>query len=275
MSRTQITCHLLYRILKGRYWRITYTFPIILLETSARATTRIDLNHLRDLSITYGLFWGNLNFTLDETDYLRMEGMGKHDARLFVSLIQDDIKLLALMNQAGNIKARIRPFLESSHLFFSQDLYLSNYELTIWKDNIDSVILSDLTLIDKLIARNAQLDFDEPYRSYFSQVMRVILDSPGENQGIAKRNKVFVASEIVRYGQLFDQVESTPLTIEQRQCSSGLFWLPCPRRWQSCIRRQSNDTRCCKSLRWTTQSGVRKACRTCGGIQLLPCRTFG
>jgi DNA helicase-4 len=213
-----ITSSLLgYLLVDQVFWRLSYIFPTLMIEISG-TQDEVQVNEIIETQIKEGFIWARLEIQTESKTYL-IRGILNSEAQRFNTELQQGIEHFQNSMECEELKQRLRPFLETSNQFFQQNIYLSHTLLQNWKKSIPAEVIVGLDQIDEMTVRSHELGFEEPYHGYFKQMMKFIHIPLDQNQSIAAENSSFVSAEVVKFKDFFDQVDSTPLTNEQRKAS--------------------------------------------------------
>lgn len=201
-------------------WRINYAFPELVLELDTRMVN-LNPEQVLEIHIQKGWIWSSLTLkTLDQN--FQFKGMFHIQAEQLQAEIRNDAEFLRNKRYAEKIKETLKPYLREYHNFIQQNIYLSNRLSKLFRSDLSQRSKTLVEQFNNLIQRDGSFAFDPPLQNLFEQ-LRQFIELPVEaNYTIDVKNKCFVESELKVFKQFFDQVESTPLTDEQR-ISSIIF----------------------------------------------------
>ncbi|MEN5173624.1 UvrD-helicase domain-containing protein [Acinetobacter higginsii] len=201
-------------------WRINYTFPELVLELDTR-TVNLNPEQVLDTHIQKGLIWSSLTLkTLDQN--FQFKGMFNTQAEQLRVEIHNDAEFLRNKRNAEKIKETLKPYLREYQNFIQQNIYLSHRLSKLFRSDLSQRSKASIEQFNSLIQRDSSFSFEPPLQNLFEQ-LRQFIELPVEaNYAIDAKNKRFIESELKISKQFFDQVESTPLTDEQR-ISSIIF----------------------------------------------------
>lgn len=201
-------------------WRLSYTFPELVLELDTR-TVKLNPEQVLETHIQKGWIWSSLMLkTVDQN--FQFKGMFNTQAEQFQAEIRNDAEFLRNKRNAEKIKETLKPYLLEYHNFIQQNIYLSHRLSKLFRSDLSQRSKVTIEQFNSLIQRDCSFAFEPPLQNLFEQ-LRQFIELPVEaNYAIDAKNKRFVESELKAFKQFFDQVESTPLTDEQR-ISSIIF----------------------------------------------------
>ena len=198
-------------------WRINYTFPELILELDTKII-KLNPEQVLETHIQKGWIWSSLTLkTLDQN--LQLKGIFNAQAEKFQIKLYNDAEFQKNQRNAENIKEVLRPFLLEYQNFIQQNLYLSYRLCNLFRSDLSQRSKASVEQFGSLIERDSSFAFEPVLQNQFEQLRQFIELSIQANYAIDAKNKRFVESELKAFKQFFDQVESTPLTNEQRVSS--------------------------------------------------------
>lgn len=204
----------------SKKWRINYTFPELVLELDTK-TIKLNPEQVLETHIQKGWIWSSLTLeTLDQN--FQFKGMFNAQAEQLQAEIRNDAEFLRNKRNADKIKEILKPYIYEYQNFIQQNIYLSHRLSKLFRSDLSQRSKASVEQFNSLIQRDSSFALEPPLQNLFDQ-MRQFIELPVEaNYAIDAKNKRFVESELKVFKQFFDQVESTPLTDEQR-ISSIIF----------------------------------------------------
>lgn len=204
----------------SKKWRINYTFPKLVLELDTK-TVNLNPEQVLETHIYKGWIWSSLTLKTVDKNF-QFKGMFKTQAEQLQAEIRNDAEFLRNKRNAERIKETLKPYLFEYHNFIQQNIYLSHRLSKLFRSDLSQRSKASIEQFKSLIQRDSSFAFEPPLQNLFEQ-LRQFIELPVEgNYAIDAKNKHFVKSELKVFKQFFDQVESTPLTDEQR-ISSIIF----------------------------------------------------
>lgn len=201
-------------------WRVNYTFPELILELDTK-TVNLNPEQVLETHIQKGWIWSSLTLkTIDQN--FQFKGMFNTQAEQLQAEIHNDAEFLRNKRNAEKIKETLKPYLREYHNFIQQNIYLSHRLSKLFRSDLSQRSKASIEQFNSLIQRDSSFVFEPPLQNLFEQLRLFIELSVEANYAIDAKNKRFVESELKVFKQFFDQVESTPLTDEQR-ISSIIF----------------------------------------------------
>lgn len=144
-------------------------------------------------------------------------GLGGRDARALADGLRHEVRQSIAARMAVALPT-VTCIAERARDFLSMDRYLSTAEFTTWSQvHLAPAIPAVQSLGD--LRRHSCVDEEllpAGARDEYESIALLIADP---SAALARRNKDFVARELVRRASFFDSVESTPLTAEQRDAA--------------------------------------------------------
>lgn len=201
-------------------WRLSYQFPELFIEFENK---KVQLNpeQILEIQIQKGWLWSSLTLKTLDQNYL-FKGIFNAQAENFKTEIQNDAEFLHNKRNAEQIKSILEPYLLEYQDFIHQDLYLSHRSSNIFRSDLSQRAKDDVDRFDRLIKRDSNFSFEPTLQSLFEQLKQFLELPIQANYAIDAKNSRFIDTELIRFKTFFDQVESTPLTREQR-ISSIIF----------------------------------------------------
>ena len=198
-------------------WRINYTFPELLLELDTK-TVKLNPEQVLETHIQKGWIWSSLTLeTLDQN--FQFKGIFNTKAEEFQNKLHNDAEFLRNKRNAEKIKETLKPYLLEYQNFIQQNIYLSYRLCNLFRSDLSQRSKASVEQFNSLIQRDSSFAFEPVLQNQFEQLRQFIELSIQVNYAIDTKNKRFVESELKVFKKFFDQVESTPLTDEQRVSS--------------------------------------------------------
>ncbi|USP39510.1 UvrD-helicase domain-containing protein [Acinetobacter sp. XS-4] len=201
-------------------WELSYTFPTLKLDLN-KQTTHLTLDEILDINIQSGWIWSSVTLSTSEQNYV-LKGVFNSHAKVLKSNLLDDIEFLNNKKNADTIKEVLKPYLQEYQNFIQQNIYLSHRICSLFRSDLSMKTKNFVEKFSNLIERDSSFAFEADLQNLFEQLRQFIELPIKANYAIDVKNKCFVESELKAFKSFFDQVESTPLTNEQR-ISSIIF----------------------------------------------------
>lgn len=209
-----------YIFIDSTNWKLSYIFPELKLDFDKK-TKHLTLDEILDIRVQSGWIWSSVTLSTLEHNYV-LKGVFNSHAKVLETTLLEDIKFLNYKKNAEIIKEELKPFLDEYQYFSQQNIYLSYRLSKLFRSDLSQRSKACIEQFNSLIQRDSSFAFEPPLQNLFEQ-LRQFIELPVEaNYAIKTKNKRFVESELKVFKQFFDQVESTPLTDEQR-ISSIIF----------------------------------------------------
>ncbi|RZG76208.1 UvrD-helicase domain-containing protein [Acinetobacter sp. WCHAc060025] len=201
-------------------WRINYEFPELILELDG---TRATLNpeQVLEANIRKGWMWSTVTLKTLDQNY-QFKGLFNAQAEKLQTDIYNDAEFLRNQRNAEKIKTALLPYLFEYQDFIQQNRYLSHHFTQLFKSDITQRSKTEVECFSSLIQRDRSFAFESQQQNLFEQLKQFVELPIQANYAIDTKNKRFIESELIVFKDFFDQVESTPLTEEQR-ISSIIF----------------------------------------------------
>lgn len=125
----------------------------------------------------------------------------------FIAEYNEQIRKNELKQQLLKLKKEILQVANEFYSLFDSQNYFTKKQLQTWKNKWSQLI--------EVLDESTQLGVDE--LDFSDKIAKIVEAYQIGDQLIETRNKQFVEEEIERYKELFDEIESNPLTLEQRR----------------------------------------------------------
>lgn len=201
-------------------WCINYEFPELTLELDG-AIVKLNPEQVLEAYIRKGWMWSTVTLKTQDQNYL-FKGLFNAQAEKLQTEIYNDAEFLKNQRNAEQIKTTLLPYLFEYQDFIQQNRYLSHHFAQLFKADITQRSKDEIDRFNRLIQRDKSFVFEPFQQGLFEQLKQFIELPIKANHAIDSKNKRFIDSELVAFKDFFDQVESTPLTEEQR-ISSIIF----------------------------------------------------
>ena len=201
-------------------WCINYEFPELTLELDG-AIVKLNPEQVLEAYIRKGWMWSTVTLKTQDQNYL-FKGLFNAQAEKLQTEIYNDAEFLKNQRNAEQIKTTLLPYLFEYQDFIQQNRYLSHHFTQLFKSDITQRSKDEIDRFNRLIQRDKSFVFEPFQQGLFEQLKQFIELPIKANHAIDSKNKRFIDSELVAFKDFFDQVESTPLTEEQR-ISSIIF----------------------------------------------------
>ncbi|EXE61926.1 uvrD/REP helicase N-terminal domain protein [Acinetobacter sp. 1542444] len=201
-------------------WKLSYTFPKLKLDFN-KQTNHLTLDKILDINIQSGWIWSSVTLSTSEQNYV-LKGIFNSQAKVLKSNLLNDIEFLNNKKNADTIKEVLKPYLQEYQNFIQQNIYLSHRLCSLFRADLSERAKNFVEKFSNLIERDSSFAFEADLQNLFEQLRQFIELPIKANYAIDAKNKCFVESELKVFKSFFDQVESTPLTNEQR-ISSIIF----------------------------------------------------
>lgn len=203
-----------YFFTRSANWKLSYTFPEVKLDIN-KQTTHLTLDEILDVNIRSGWVWSSITLSTVEQNYV-LKGIFNSQAKILKSNILDDIEFLNNKKNADTLKETLKPYLVEYQNFIQQNIYLSHRLCSLFRSDLSERVKAFVEKFSKLIERDSSFAFEADLQNLFEQLRQFIELPIKANYAIDAKNKCFIESELKVFKSFFDQVESTPLTNEQR-----------------------------------------------------------
>ena len=191
---------------KSDYESLTLTNNGILLSGKSVQNKHSYLNIRLDITVTRGYFWDDLVIPLENGNALRFSGVAKKQSRVLQTALTEHCqKYIKAFYQ--EIAPDVQQAYQQAKLLCSGQRYIRHALAQQWFTNYQH--------LDKIIARQDIHVFLPSEAKRYLKTLHPLL-----TQGYAyidKRNKAYVRQQLTTFQLFFDQVESNPLTINQRK----------------------------------------------------------
>lgn len=201
-------------------WRINYEFPELTLELDG-THAKLNPEQVLETNIRKGWMWSTITLKTMDQNY-QFKGLLNTQAEKLQTEIYNDAEFLKNQRNADQIKTALLPYLFEYKDFIQQNRYLSHYFTQLFKADITQRSQAEVDRFSSLIQRDQSFAFEALQQSLFEQLKQFIEFPIKANYSIDAKNKRFIESELIAFKDFFDQVESTPITEEQR-ISSIIF----------------------------------------------------
>lgn len=199
------------------HWRLSYTFPQLTLELDGQ-TTKLNTEQVLEIHIHKGWIWSSITLKTLNQNFI-LKGIFNTQAEKLQTEVRNDAEFLQNKKNAEKIKIVLEPYLSEYEDFINQNIYLSHYFSNLFRSNLSQRSKADVERFNSLIKRDASFGFESHLQNLFEQLKQFIELPIQANYGIDAKNTRFIESELKIFKTFFDQVESTPLTQEQRVSS--------------------------------------------------------
>lgn len=198
-------------------WLINYEFPELSLELDGNIA-KLNSEHILEIHIQKGWIWSSLTLkTLDQS--FLFKGILNTQAEKIKIEIQSDTEFLKNKRNAEQIQRALQPHISAYQNFINQYVYLSHRFSSLFREELTLKAKTEVERFHNLIHRDHSFAFEPSKQDLFEKLKQFIELPIKDNHSIDIKNKHFIESELIANKDFFDQVESTPLTKEQRVSS--------------------------------------------------------
>jgi DNA helicase-4 len=196
-------------------WEINLDTQELHFRSGGKSAISIDYPSVSSVNVTPGVIWANVKIRSSE-QLVELDGITNNDANLLKSTLTNCVtdSLLQLLNKNRHAIRRLVDALEE---FLCLPKYLAHRDITQWfarhESSHDQSVKAALSVLHHPYAPKT---LDHELDSGMAKLVGIL---SGNSDLIKKRNNDFVESEMLALKTLFDSIESTPLTKEQRVAS--------------------------------------------------------
>lgn len=198
-------------------WRLNYEFPDFTFEIDNRIT-KLNPEQVLEIHIQKGWIWSSLTLKTLDQNFL-FKGLFNSEAEDLQTEIYSDTEFLKNKRNAELIKITLLPYLFECQDFINQNVYLSHRFTNLFRADLTQRSKADVEHFAGLIQRDSSFAFEPLQQDLFEQLKQFIEFPIKANYAIDAKNNRFIESELKTFKDFFDQVESIPLTYEQRVSS--------------------------------------------------------
>lgn len=197
-------------------WEVNLDYQDLTIQREDSLTSRIYYTSITSVTVTRGVIWSRVGIRSSDL-VIELGGITNSQASLFRGKLIEQVtnSLLEILNK--NAPA-VRTLAESLHVFLNLPKYLAHRDVTQWfahhESSHDESVKTALAVLHHPFAPTNGLSLE--LRTGMAKLLDVFSDNSGL---LKKRNSEFVEREVIAHRALFDSVEKTPLTHEQRVAS--------------------------------------------------------
>ncbi len=197
-------------------WEVNLDNLDLTIQRGDSLTSRIYYPSVTSVTVTRGVFWSTVRIRSSDLD-IELGGMTNSLARLFNENLIAHVanSLLGILHE--NTPA-VRSLAESLDVFLNLPKYLAHRDVTQWfachESSHDASVRAALAVLGHPFVPMNRLSPE--LRTCLTKLRGIFSDNSGL---LKKRNSEFVEREMIAHRALFDSVENTPLTLEQRVAS--------------------------------------------------------
>ncbi|MDO8990060.1 MAG: UvrD-helicase domain-containing protein [Sideroxyarcus sp.] len=197
-------------------WKVNLDHQELSIQHGGSLTRRIFYPSVTSVTLTRGAIWSKVRIRSSDLE-IELGGITNSHARLFKGNLIERVSdsLLDILNR--NAPA-VRTLAESLDVFLNLPKYLAHRDVTQWfarhESSHDESVKTTLGVLHHPFAPMNKLSPE--LRTGMTQLLDVFSDNADL---LKKRNSEFVEREMIAQRALFDSVEKTPLTQEQRIAS--------------------------------------------------------
>lgn len=175
-----------------------------------------DLQQVKSVKVAPGFIWASIQ--IETTDRLfRLKGAFNSQSEQLAALVKADMEYIHGKALSDQLKTTLKPLMGQLHRFMGQDAYLSHSLLSSFKKSLPEDTASNIDKLNQLSRLDAIFAIEPTYQELLTQLQYFVETPLVTSTQVIDRNHAFVKSELTRFKDFFDQVESTPLTEEQRR----------------------------------------------------------
>lgn len=197
-------------------WNINFDKQGLLVRAGGKRASRISYPAVTSVNVMPGLLWANIKIQSTEQVF-DLDGLTNDEADLLKATLSKFVSdsLFQILNRNSNA---MRTLVGAMEDFLNLPKYLAHRDTTQW------FVSHDLSRNESVKAALSALRHPYATTNMLAPELRAgmakLLDIfSGNSDLIKKRNNNFVAREMFAHKVLFDAVEKTPLTKEQRVAS--------------------------------------------------------
>ncbi|MDP2248430.1 MAG: UvrD-helicase domain-containing protein, partial [Nitrosomonadales bacterium] len=200
----------------GGNWKVYLKKATLVIRIESNKPTIFNYPQITAIERKTGVIWSELIISTKKQSFV-LKGIVNNDAYQLESELERKISdALAILLKSYN--RTLGTLVKAITQLLGSPVYISNYDIRSWINDQQSHSNQEInSLFSALVHPYAPTDIFSPKLQEGLETLRDILN--GTLEIINKRNKHFVLNEIETYRDYFDEVESTPLTEEQRVAS--------------------------------------------------------
>ncbi|TCB82972.1 hypothetical protein E0H90_13255 [Acinetobacter sp. ANC 3791] len=153
-------------------WRLTYTFPELILELDIK-TIKLDPEQVLEIHIQKGWIWSSLTLkTLEEN--FQFKGIFNAQAEEFQTKICTDAEFLRNKRNAEKIKETLKPYLQEYQSFIQQNIYLSHRLSNLFRSDLSQRSKAFVEQFNSLLQRESSFAFEAHLQSLFEELRQFL-----------------------------------------------------------------------------------------------------
>lgn len=197
-------------------WEVNLDNQELTIQIGDDLASRIYYPSVTSVTVTRGVIWSKVRIRSSDLE-IELGGIANSHASFFKSDLIEHVAewLLKFLNE--NAPA-VRTLAESLDVFLNLPKYLAHRDVTQWfachESSRDVSVKTALSVLGHPFAPMNRLSPE--LRTCMTKLLDVFSDN---SDLLKKRNSEFVEREMIAHRALFDSVEKTPLTLEQRVAS--------------------------------------------------------
>lgn len=197
-------------------WEVNLDNQDLTIQRGESPTRRISYPSVISVAITRGAIWSKVRIRSSDLE-IELSGITSGQASLFKGKLIERVTNSLLKILIENAPAT-RTFAESLDVLMNSPKYLAHRDVTQWlthhESSQDESVKAVLAILRHPFSPISRLSPE--LRAGLAQLLNVFSDN---SDLLKKRNTEFVESEVIAHRALFDSIEKTPLTQEQRIAS--------------------------------------------------------
>ena len=179
---------------------------------------RIDIKYddINKFEHSLGSIWSTISISSNSIT-ISFDGIANENANHLLSLLKSNI-LTVLTRSFEEHEQQIINSAKSFKYLLNKDIYVSNTDLRIWNENLQTKLGKDFGKIKRLINSNF-IDGIQVNRSSLNSLLTLREAFSFNLSALNLRNEKFIEDEMREHSKFFETIENTPLTLEQQRAA--------------------------------------------------------